>query len=72
MFQATDPRAVQLSSAVNEANLQVTTGLENTPGVMNVEQADETPQKPVLALEADEDSDQDDFTSPGEESATTY
>ena len=32
---------------------------------MNVEQAEETPQKAVLALEADEDSDQDDFTSPG-------
>ena len=45
---------------------------------MNVEQADETPQKAVLALEADEDSDQDDFASPGKygpiysESLVTY
>ena len=65
MFQATDPRTAHLSTAVNDANVQAATGLENTPGVMNVEQADETPQKAVLALEADEDSDQDDFTSPG-------
>ena len=65
LFQATDPRAPHLSTAVNDANVQATTGLENTPGVMNVEQADVTQPKAVLALEADEDSDQDDFTSPG-------
>ena len=64
VFQVSDPRAAPLRTVVNETDTQAT-GLENTPGVMNVEQADEATQKSALALEGDDDSDQDDFTSPG-------
>ena len=69
VFQSSDPRAVSLPTGVNETETQAT-GLENAPGVMNVEQADESTEKSVLVLDGDDDSDQDDFTSPGKDIRT--